>query len=62
MFILAGLFALGKDIKLLRLTPETRDREAGERGREGGWLTKEKKLSKDIYRTIHKLYLSLLLC
>lgn len=29
MFILAGLFVLGKDIKLLRLTPETRDTEAG---------------------------------
>lgn len=30
MFVLAGLFVLGKDIKLLRLTPETRDEEAEE--------------------------------
>lgn len=42
MFVLASLFVLGKDIKLLRLTPETRDGEAG--GKEVGRGSEQKRM------------------
>lgn len=60
MFVLAGLFVLGKDIKLLRLTPETRDGEAEERGW-GRWTKENVRAQLELRRhrntTVHKLYL-----